>query len=136
MKRIIVFAILCIALTACELFVIGTKKKPVVEINQNSAIGTVLLFKAKIDSSNIQDASHIIKKQDGTDYLAIEKYDLIDDIELLSRVIAKKPVTEYMIDTLSPESCSVKIVFDYIKKYKFETRKISELWFITGFKKN
>lgn len=135
MKIIITAAFLCLTLTACEMFVIGSKKKPQVEISQNSPIGAVLLFKAKLDSNNVQDASHLMLKPDGREYIAIEKYELYDDLERLSRIISNKPVTEYKTDTLSVDKCSVNIVFDYIKNYKFETRRIVKDWFITGYKK-
>jgi len=135
MKKIIIIIAIISITTACEIFVIGTKKEPVIEINQSSSIGAVLLFKTKLDSNKIPDASTLVLKSDGARYLAIEKVDLFDDLKRLSRQISNRNITRFSIDTISNELCIVDMEFDYIRNYKFNTMKIVEDWFITGYKK-
>lgn len=133
MKTLLFLLSISILLASCELFVIGTKKQPIIEISQSSPVGTVLLFKAKLDSSKVADASSLMLKHNGAQYLAIEKYELFDDLTRLSRVISLKPVTDYRADTVQSETCTVFLEVDYIKKYKFQTLKVSDLWYITAY---
>ncbi len=134
MKRaIIIIAIL--TLTACELFQIGTKTAAVIAIDQTSPIGTVMLFKIKLDSNKIQDAVALMRKNSGGQYLAIEKVELFEELKRLNRNIAKRKITRNYTDTLSADFCVVNMEFDYIRNYKFNTQLISDKWFITGYKK-
>jgi len=134
-KTLLIFSLLSL-LTACELFVIGTKKEPVIEISQNSPIGTILLFKTKLDSNKIPDASALMLKQDGSQYLAIEKVDLFEDLKKLNKQISKKSITRFSMDTISAIAVNVSIEFEYIRNYKFNTMKKADIWFITGYKKH
>lgn len=133
MKKLVISLIAILFFTSCELFVIGTKKKPTIEISQTSPLGTVFLFKAKLDSGKVEDASSLMLKQNGTPYLAIEKYEILDDLLRLSRVISLKTITDFRSDTLNTQTCTVFLEVDYIKKYKFQTLKVSDLWYITAY---
>lgn len=135
MKKIALILILTFSLTACEMFVIGSKKKPVIPLDQTSPIGAVMLFKVKIDSNKIQDAAALMKKNNGQNYLAIEKVELFEDLKRLGRIIAGKQITKHYTDTLSTDFCVVNMEFAYLYNYKFNTKKIDDSWFITGYKK-
>lgn len=135
MKKIIPIIIVILTLTACEIFVIGSKKKPVIPLDQKSPIGTVMLFKVKLDSNKIQDAAALMLKNNGQQYLAVEKVELFEDLKRLGRIIANKKITRHLTDTLSTDFCVVNVEFAYLYNYKFSTKKVDEDWFITGYKK-
>jgi hypothetical protein len=134
MKKILLFGFL-IFLVSCEIFTIGssTKKVKIVEINQKSPMGAVYLFKTELDSSNIPAATQILASPEGKPYLAIEKFELYDDVARIGRMIKGKPITSMKADSLSPAGYKVSVEFDYIKKMYFTTKKIDELWFITNY---
>ncbi len=119
-------------LTSCELIVIGTKRQEIFEINQNSPIGTIFLFKAELDSSNIHAASQLLAHPNGMKYLAYEKYELFDDITRLKNIISHKPVTLVKADTISVNHCKVTVELDYLKTLQFTTSKLDDKWFITS----
>lgn len=134
MKRNKYYILGLLLFCGCEMFVIGSKKAPVIEINQKSPIGTVFLFKAKLDSNKLPDATELFLKADGNRYLAIEKYELTDEVSRLKRLLGSKSITGYKADTLSELDCKVDISFDWTRKIEFMTRRMNEEWFITTFK--
>ena len=133
MKRIYSLFVVLVILTSCELIVIGTKKEPVIEINQNTPLGAVYLFKAELDSSNVPAATQIMASPNGTELLAYEKYELYDEISRLERLIGRKPITKVKADSLSNSNCRVSVEFDYLKTINFNTRKIRDSWYIIGY---
>lgn len=133
MKRLNYLFIVLVTLTSCELIVIGTKKDPVIEINQDSPIGAVYLFKAELDSSNVPAATQIMASPNGTELLAYEKYELYDEIARLERLIGRKPITKVKADSLSTTNCRVSVEFDYLKTINFNTQKIRDAWYIIGY---
>ena len=135
MKKLSILIAAILTLTACEVFEIGKKSAPVIPLDQTSPVGTVMLFKIKLDSNKISDASALMRKNTGTEYLAIEKVDLFEDLNRLSRLIGKRKITRQYTDTLAPDFCVVNMEFDYIRNYKFNTKKIEDKWFVTGYKK-
>ena len=134
MKKYYILCFCILYLTGCELIVIGTKRAPSIEISQKSPIGTVLLFKAKLDSNKINDASHLILRPSGDNYLAIEKVELTDDLSRLSRIIGKKSITSYKADTLNENLCSVQMQIEYTRQMHFDTKRIKDDWYIVGYK--
>jgi hypothetical protein len=135
MKKTIIYISALILLVGCELFVIGTAPKKIkpVEVNQKSPIGTVYLFKTELDSNNIPAATKILATPKGTQYLAIEKLDLYDEVERLRRLLVNKPITYIKADSLTQSSYKVSVEFDYIHKMQFTTYKIEDAWFITEY---
>lgn len=119
-----------IALAGCEVFTVGSKRPAVQEINQRSAVGAVYLFKSELDSNNAPAATEVLARPNGRQLLAIEKYELYDEMNRLGRLIAKKPITLTRTDTISTTLQNVKLEFDYQKKMTFTTQKIADSWFI------
>lgn len=119
-------------LSGCELFTFGSKRAPVIEISQKSSIGAVLLFKAELDSNNTAAATEILAGKDGTKLLAVEKYEMSDEIARISRIITRKPITRMKTDTLAPDSHRILLELDYLKHITFSTAKIKSQWYITA----
>lgn len=130
----IVAIIFSVLLTGCELIVIGNPSTgpKVVEINQESPVGAVYLFKAELDSNNIPAASQILANPNGNYYLAYEKYEMYYDIKRLHRIISNKPITSVNIDTLSNNNRTYRFVFDYLETMSFTTKKINDEWYVVN----
>jgi hypothetical protein len=124
------FILILIVLTGCELFTIGSRKSQPQEISQRSSVGAVYLFKAELDSNNASAATEVLARSNGNPLLAIEKYELFDEMNRIGRLIAKKPITRTRTDTLSTTTQRVRIEFDYVKNMTFTTQKIADAWFI------
>ena len=123
-----------IAIGGCEVVTIGKKADPVIDINQQSPIGAVYLFKAELDSNNISAASRIMAEPNGNKILAQDKYDLYSEMSRLKNKFNKKPITSIASDSLQPDSYAVTMEYDYINTIKFTTLKINNDWFIVGYK--
>lgn len=119
-------------LTGCELFTFGSKRAPVIEVSQKSSIGAVLLFKAELDSNNTAAATEILAGKDGSKLLALEKYEMSDEIARISRIITRKPITRMKTDTLAPDSHRIHLELDYLKNITFSTARINSQWYITA----
>ena len=134
MKSIVAITAVCLFLCGCELIVLSSKSRvPLVELSQKSPVGTIFLFKAELDSSNLKGATELMLQPSGKPFLAIQKYELYDDLKRLKRIIGDKPVTSFKSDSLSPVSTMVNLEFDYLKTISFTTQRINELWFIIGY---
>jgi hypothetical protein len=127
--------LLPLLICACELFVIGSTsgKKPV-ERTQKSAEGVVHLWKAELDTGNLQAMTELMLHSSGRSLLAIERYELGDDLEHWRNLIGDKPVTSTVSDTLSESSQTVTITVDYIRDVKFWTLNKQGLWYIINVK--
>lgn len=117
------------------MFVIGTKHKKaeVVDHNQETPLGAVYLFKTELDSNNIPAATQILANPQGVKYLAIEQYEMYDEISRINRLIALKPITSYKLDTLAENSYRIEVEFDYLQNMGFQTRKIDDYWYIVSY---
>lgn len=129
--------LLCIActllLTGCELFHLGATRAPQLpDADQKTPYGMLLLFKTELDNNNIAAATRILAKEPQTPYLAIEKYELRNEIERFGRRIAHWDITSLAVDTLSPASLRLRTEFNYIKEVTFTTAKMNDLWFIVS----
>ncbi|MBL7990803.1 MAG: hypothetical protein JNN25_05145 [Candidatus Kapabacteria bacterium] len=126
---------LCLALVvaSCELIVLKetTPQKLIIPNDQNSPQGVVYVFKAEIDSANVQGAMKVMASDDERPLLAIEKLDLQDEIARLGRMMTKKALTRMQIDTLSPVRQRLKAEFGYLKEFTFVTVRIDSLWYIS-----
>ena len=135
MNRIIYIIIFSTLLTGCEIFTIGSphQKKKQVVISQESAVGAVFLFKTELDSNNVRAATRLLVEEDGSSFLAIEKYDMYFEIARIGRLISSKPITEVVSDTINPKRHEIQVQFDYSRKFTFRTEKIDSSWYIVGY---
>lgn len=122
-----------IVLTGCELIVLKetTPQKLIIPNDQNSPQGVVYVFKAEIDSANVQGAMKVMASDDERPLLAIEKLDLQDEIARLGRMMTKKALTRMQIDTVSPVRQRLRAEFGYLKEFTFVTVRIDSLWYIS-----
>jgi hypothetical protein len=124
---------LALVVASCELIVLKdtTPQKRVIPSDQNSPQGVVYVFKAEIDSANVQGAMKVMASDDERPLLAVEKLDLQDEIARLGRMMTKKALTRMQIDTLSPVRQRLKAEFGYLKEFTFVTVRIDSLWYIS-----
>lgn len=135
MKNII-YILLIAALAGCEIFTIGPDAPAVVPVNQESAVGSTYLFKAGLDSNNIYAVTQLLDNPDGKPMLGEDKYSYFADLERFTRVIANKPITNVITDSLSNDKIKVDLEFDYLKSITFTTERKDELWYITDYKEH
>ena len=124
---------LALACVGCELFVVGTPARPrmIIERSQRTAAGVVHLFKAELDSGNTTAATELMVSASGRPLLAVEKYELADDLQRWKTVMSGQPISDTRIDTLGPEAHEVFITLDYIRKMNFSTVRRDGLWWVT-----
>lgn len=117
----------------CELFVIGgaQRRQRQIERSQRSAPGVVHLFKAELDSGNTTAATELLRNSSGGPLLAIEKFELADDLVRWKTVMGGKAITETSIDTVSATAHNVRITVDYIRMMQFTTINTQNMWWIT-----
>ncbi len=126
-------ACLATLLVSCELFVVGSKssRRVPIERSQRSSAGVVHLFKAELDSNNTAAATELILSSTGRPLLAIERYELADDIVRWRGVMRDKEITETTVDTTSAATHNVTITVDYTRKLVFSTIRVESAWWIT-----
>jgi len=119
--------------TGCELFVVGSAQRwqRQIERSQRTAPGVVHLFKAELDSGNTTAATELLRNPSGGALLAIEKFELADDLVRWKTVMAGKAITETTVDTVSATAHNVRIAVDYIRVMQFTTIRSNDLWWIT-----
>lgn len=119
--------------TGCELFVIGgaQRRQRQIERSQRSAPGVVHLFKSELDSGNATAATELLRNASGQPLLAIEKFDLADDLVRWKTIMSGKTITETTIDTVSATVHNVRVSIDYIRKMQFTTVTVQDMWWIT-----
>lgn len=135
MKRIFILIIFSFFISGCELFVIGEEKPApvVIDLNQNSSLGTVYLFKAELDSNNIPGATDLLAKPDGSRYLALERYEMWWDVARFARMINNLQVTMIKTDTVGSADLRQKIEMNYLYNLNFNTVRINDIWYITNY---
>jgi hypothetical protein len=132
MKIIANVAVLAFLVLGCELIEVGSRQnKGKIELNQNSPLGAIYLFKAELDNDNSMGAIQILRRDGGEQFLAVERIEIIDDLNRLKRTLQQEKVTFIEKDSLSPEKWKYTIEFDYHKKVAFTASKINNKWFIT-----
>lgn len=127
--------IVVMTLGGCALFVVGdaAKKTTAVERSQRSAQSVVYLFKAALDSSNVQAATDLMVHPSGRRLLAFERYEMRDDVERWRRLMSTKPITETRADTLSATSHRVHVTLDYVKHFAFLTARLDDSsWYVAS----
>lgn len=135
MKKTALIIICSLVLASCEMITIGSRRNAprFYDLNQKTPVGLILLFKIDLDSNNIPAASQLIAHQEGSRLLAIEKYDMYDDIWLLQRIIQFKDITKIQLDTLSKVMQRIEIEFNYTRCVTFKTKQIQDYWYIVGY---
>ena len=124
------------ALTGCEVFTIGPDAPVVIPVNQESAVGSTYLFKAGLDSNNIYAVTQVLDNPNGNPMLGEEKYYYFEELERFTRVLANKPITNVITDSLSYDKIKVDLEFDYLKSITFTTERKDDLWYITDYKEH
>ncbi len=121
-----------LCLTSCAVFKIGSSNNgPLpIERSQRSSESVIHLWKAELDSNNTRAAAELMVHTTGRPLLALEKYELADDLQRWRKVISF-PITSSIIDTLSSSQHNVSIVLNYYRKLHFSTQKVQDLWFIS-----
>ncbi len=127
------FLVFSLVTTGCELFVIGgsQRRQRQIERSQRTSPGVVHLFKAELDSGNTTAATELLRNSSGGPLLAIEKFELADDLVRWKTVMGGKVITETSIDTVSSAIHNVRISVDYIRKMQFTTIAVQDIWWIT-----
>lgn len=122
-----------VVITGCELFVVGSaqRRQRQIERSQRTSPGVVHLFKAELDSGNTIAATELLRNSSGGALLAIEKFELADDLVRWKTVMAGKTITETTVDTVSASTHTVRVAVDYIRVMQFTTVRSQELWWIT-----
>lgn len=125
--------LLSLSLGGCELFVIGggSRKPAPIERSQRSAPGVVHLFKAELDSGNTTAATELMLNPMGRPLLAVEKFELADDLQRWKAIMAQKPISETAVDTLSDSTHTVRVTLDYVRTMQFSTLRKQGLWWVT-----
>jgi len=134
MNRIIIFTLMISFLSGCELVVIGSKtpikKRIVVNYNQKTPLGSILLFKTELDSNNSYAASDLIASADGLQLIALERYNRSFDIERMRRQISMMPLTDLKTDTLGNNIIRYTVEYDLIKSVTYHAKQIDSSWYI------
>jgi hypothetical protein len=131
--RLVAPLTLALIVTGCDLFVIGggAARNAPIERSQRSAPGVVHLFKAELDSNNTTAATELMVGSTGRPLLAVEKYELADDLVRWRSIMGSKAISETRVDTLSDSIHSVTVTIDYVRKMQFSTLRTRGLWWIT-----
>lgn len=138
MKSYILLFILLIILPGCEIFVIGKpdgkKQTERTEIDRFTPRGTLMLFKAELDSNNIPAAARMLADSTGRKLPALSQYEMYNEMRRLKNLIGNKVFTNIEEDSISPYHTNIKIEVDSFKSVGFNLAKIEKYWYITGFK--
>lgn len=136
MRKIALFLMFITVLSACELIHIGSNKavKRQIDFDQKSAKGVAFLFLTELDSNNSKAATVLLAKPDGKLMLAIDKYDLYEEMSRLSNLFSDVNITNVRADTISDSSQRISLELNYIRTLILSTRKIKNNWFITDYK--
>ena len=132
-KIIAIISVMIIILSGCEIFTIGKpvkKKSNLPEINRDTPLGTVLLFKYELDSNNIPAATQILADSNGKRYIALEQYELYDEVARIGRLIGRKKVIGNSSDSLNPSLYKITLSLEDSRSMIFTTNKISDMWYI------
>ncbi|NQW30702.1 MAG: hypothetical protein HQ472_09345 [Ignavibacteria bacterium] len=131
----VLILLIAISTSSCALFKIGsTSSGPeIVELSQRSSVSVIRLWKAELDSNNLRAAAELMVHSSGRQLLAVEKYELADDLQRWEKAV-DFPITGAQVDTTSDSEHSVTIVLDYYRKLYFNTKRQNNLWFISRVK--
>lgn len=130
MRIMYFFSSLCfLMIVSCNIFRVSDNSGKL-SGSQRTPLGVVTLFKDALDSNDQHIAKALMRRNDGKPLLALERFDLAEDLQRYRRLVLHKPITSTKIDSLAPTQCRVVADFDYIKKLQFYTVKVEELWYV------
>lgn len=119
----------------CELIILEQRNQTNVvflpDLDQASAEGVVHLFKTELDSNNVFAALHVLCNDDRP-LLAVEKYEMQEEIARVGRLMGGKKITKMRIDTLSQTKHFVRMECNYTKEFGFTTIKLDDGWYIAA----
>ncbi len=101
-------------------------------LSQTTPSGTVLLFKQRLDSNDVNNAARLMAHPSGRTFLAVELYEIRDEVARLQRVFTKSRLTDIKSSECSEQQCRLIVEFDYNNKYSVQTARIGDRWFITA----
>lgn len=132
MKYLYIITLLFTA--SCELVKIGSGNSGSINPTQENAIGAVHLFKAELDSGNMIGASELFIHNSGKPMSAKERYAIFPQLDRISHTIKGKDIAYFTIDTLNPQSYSIRCSFSYLNTLTFSLLKTDKAWFISEIK--
>ena len=101
-------------------------------LSQSTPRGAFLLFKNSLDSNDIGGATRLMAHPSGRTFLAIEQYEMRDEVARLQRVLNKAQVTAISPAECVEQNCRMVVEFDYSNKINIQTSRIGDRWFITA----
>ncbi len=137
MKHIVLSVFLLAILTSCEVFTIKAppaKQFEAVDMTQRTPLGVVYLFKAELDSNNLNGALSVLASPEGEKYLAIDRYEKKYEVARIKRMISRRKITGLRADTVSADTFNFQLEFDWTRQIEFTASLISEKWYITNYK--
>ncbi len=133
MIKILILSLLLFILTGCELITIGVQKteKPIViNINQKTAEGVLMVLKTELDSNNIWGAAQVLAKKGGDKLSAEERYYMHYDILRVKRIFGNHPFSIIKSDTLDKNIINLQVEINYYKKYSLKAEKVNNIWYL------
>jgi hypothetical protein len=131
-KKWLALGALLFTVMGCEAFVIGSSKPAVIiERSQRSAVGVVHLFKAELDTGNITAATELMRNEDGKPFLALEKYEMQEEVARWMNRLDGKTITGTSTDTVNASSMVVHATLNHIMVIDVATLRIDSVWYIT-----
>jgi hypothetical protein len=130
LKFLILLTIIC---TGCELIrLIEKKKSNKISPDPSTSIGTVALLSNELSQGNIFGATKLFTTGDSI-FNTEQIIDLQDRLNRLGRIIGKKPITYFKIDTLNSSLHRLSVEFDYLETIRVTAIKNDDVWLIKSF---
>jgi hypothetical protein len=125
--------VLALTLSSCELFVVGSSapRRAIIERSQRSSVGVVHLWSAELDSSSTTAATELMVHSSGRKLLAVEKYELTDELARWKRLLSGKPITSWTTDTTTASMHVIDAVYDHLRTVRFTTIAVDNVWYIS-----
>jgi hypothetical protein len=94
----------------------------------------VRAWKSQLDSGNVPQAIALMAHPSGRRYVAVEAYELRDDISRWQRVLRGAVLSDMLVEIESDSICRLLVEMDYHDMYLAQTRRIDSLWYLTSFR--
>jgi hypothetical protein len=94
----------------------------------------VRAWKSQLDSGNVPQAIALMAHPSGRRYVAVEAYELRDDISRWQRVLHGAVLSDMLVEIESDSICRLLVEMDYHDMYLAQTRRIDSLWYLTSFR--
>jgi hypothetical protein len=85
-----------------------------------------------LDSSRINDAISFMAHPSGRRYVAVESYELRDDVTRWQRILHGAVVSDIVTEVESDSACRLLVEIDYHDMYLVSTMRIANSWYITS----